>query len=133
MRPSKKASRRILWLVFLFTIPLPYFLGVFETAPAARAIFLSAIILGVAATEGAGGYITAFVWLAASTALILPLILYALAALVARLIAGVPSEPLRSAALWSIAGALLVASLFEIYATPMSSRNPYSNLFEIFG
>ena len=132
VRPSDKAIRWLLFGVFVFTLPIPYYLGGFELAPAARAVFLAGLILGVVATEGGGGYLTLFGWLAGVQALLLPLALWGVAALAARSLRLLPQGGARSAVALVLAAGMAGVSFFPIYDTPMSSRTAHSNVLGIF-
>ena len=129
---SRATSRRLLWLVALFTVPVPYFLGGFEVAPVARLLFLTAIILAVVATEGVAGFHGSFVLLGSVQSLLWLLILYGGAALLAFSLHRFAREAARAPALALLAAALLLASLFEIYQTPISSRSSQTNLAGLF-
>lgn len=128
---ERATSRRVLWLVALFTVPLPYYLGGFEIAPAARLLFLTAIVLAVVVTEGAAGYQGSFAMLAAVQSVVWLLLLWGAAALLAFFLQRV-AHPARTALLALLCAALLVASLFEIYQTPISSRAAHANLAGLF-
>ncbi len=51
MTLSARASRWLLWAVFLVTVPVPFYLGGVELSPALRGLFLAALILGTAAPD----------------------------------------------------------------------------------
>ncbi|MEN8182892.1 MAG: hypothetical protein ABFS46_10200 [Myxococcota bacterium] len=128
MGASHRATQGLLFGVFLFTIPVPYYLGSFEVAPAARLVFLSGLVLGVVATEGTAGYQGAFALLATVQALLWPAILWGVAVLSSRALHRLVPGPRGSAALLGLCLALLALSLLPIYATELSSRGPTSNL-----
>ena len=132
VRVSRATSRRVLWLVALFTVPVPYYLGGFEIAPVARLLFLTAIIQAVVATEGAAGYQGTFALLSGAQSVLWLLALYGGAALLAFCVHRFAHEAARAAVVALLAAALLVASLFEIYQTPMSSHSAHSNLAGLF-
>ena len=129
---SRKGLRRVLWLLFLFTIPLPYYVGAAEFAPAARLVFLATLLGSVGAAEGMGETTGLFILLS----LVEAALALALTYLLARLAAWLLHRQLRpSARLPALVGAaliLLALSLFEIYETPISSTRAYSNLLHIF-
>ena len=129
---SRAMSRRLLWLVALFTLPVPYYLGGFEIAPAARLLFLTSIVLAVVATEGVAGFHGSFVLLGTVQSLLWLLILYGGAALIAYGLHRFAREAARAPVLALLAAVLLLASLFEIYQTPISSHAPHSSLAGLF-
>jgi hypothetical protein len=126
--PSRRTSRGLLWLVFLVTVPVPYYLGGFEVAPAARLLFLSGLVLGVVATEGTAGYQGLFALLAAVQAVLWPLALFAAAWLAAEMLQRFAPERLRMGLLAGAAATLIALALLPLYSTELSSRGPTSNL-----
>jgi hypothetical protein len=113
------------------TLPIPYYVGGAEVAPALRLGFLASLVVGVALTEGGGGYLGLLAWLAAGQAVVWLLLLFGAASLATRLLRPAPAG-LRSGILALAAALLFTASAFGIYSTELSSRGPVSNLAGIF-
>jgi hypothetical protein len=128
---SPKLVRRVLWALFALTLPVPFYLGGFEIAPTVRLVFLSALTIGVVATEGAAGWLGSFSLLAAVQSLLWLFITWGIARLVGALISRARSG-LRVALVASLVAALLGASMFDIYTTNLSSRSARSSLVGIF-
>ena len=131
MQLDPKAVRRILWGVFVLTLPVPFFLGGFEVAPTVRLVFLSGLIVGVVATEGPTGWLGTFALLGAVQSLLWPLIFWGIAGLAGALISRARA-PLRTVLVACVVVALLATSMFDIYRTSLSSSGARSSLVEIF-
>ncbi len=130
---SPRAQKWLLWTVFLGTIPVVFYLGEVERAPALRLAFFAALASWVALAEGVGtGVGAAFFVLGPVQALAYAGLLYALAAAIVRLLARLASAGLRTACVGGLAAICLGASLFEIYQTPLSSSRPRSSVMQIF-
>lgn len=126
--PSRRVSLLVLWALFLLTIPVPYYLGAVEVAPALRLSFLSALVLAVVATEGVGGYQGLLALLAALQSLLWPLALLGAAWLGAAALQRWVPERARAGVLAGAAAALLALTLLPVYATELSSRGPTASL-----
>jgi hypothetical protein len=118
-------------VVFLLTIPVPFFMGGFGEIPTVRLYFLLAMVSLIFATEG-GSTVGTFVLLGAAQSLVYTGLFYLLARLVSRLVEGVVAERFRFAVLALVVLGLLGASLFEIYEMPLSSSGLRSSLVNIF-
>lgn len=131
MAISRPRARLVLWAALMVTLPLPYYLGGFEVAPALRLCLLAALVAGIVLTEGLSGMQGALVGLAVGLALLYTGVLFGASGLLARLLArrgtGVPAVPVAL-----VVVALLALSLLPLYQTSMSSVGPVSNLFGIF-
>ncbi len=132
MRVPESTSRWVLWLVLLCTLPVPFYLGDLELAPALRLGFLAGLIGAVVISEGSGGYLGSLAGLGAGQMLLWWLLLYGLAALVSRLLARSTTQPLGGILLGLLLAVLLGLSSLEIYLTPLSSRGLHSNLAGLF-
>jgi hypothetical protein len=126
--PSRRTSRTLLWLVFLLTVPVPYYLGGFELAPVARLLLFAGLVLAVVATEGAAGYQGVFALLAAVQAILWPLLLLLAARLGAAALQRLVPEHLRAAVLAGAVASLLAVAFLPIYSTELSSRGARSSL-----
>ena len=133
MPTTLRTSRWLLFAVALFTVPVPFYLGGFEVAPAMRALFLSTLVLAVVITEGSAGWLGSLAWLSVGQSLLWLVLLFGGAALGTWLGDRVLGTRLRSAAVLLLCAGLIGMSLFEIYQTPISSRSPYSNVTGLFG
>jgi hypothetical protein len=128
---SPAATRRLLWLVFLFTVPVPYTLVHTGWVPAARLLFLGALVLAVLVVEGGAGSVGVFAAFLVGQAVLHTGLLYVGARLVARVLASVAPR-LRTLLLVGIVAALLGLSLTPVYRTPLSSTGERASLLEAF-
>ncbi len=128
---TRSTARRLLWIVVLTTLPVPFFLGEPELAPVLRLAFLTGLLGAVLVTEG-GSTLAALVGLGAAQTLGYGLLLWLSAALVARVLEGFRAPAARGVVLAILAISLFAASLSEIYETPLSSHRARSSLFQIF-
>lgn len=124
------AMKWILWLTFLLTIPVPYFLVEIGWVPTVRLILLAGMTLAAAVAEPdlasiliAGLFLLHLVVFAAVT--------YVLATLAARRIVALDSASLRRTVLTVVVTTLLTASLFPIFTTPLSKEREQSNLLDV--
>lgn len=131
-RPGR-GSRWLLFTIFLFTVPVVYYLGVVERAPAIRLVFLSALCTGVALTEGAVHFQGVFAWLGLGQSLLWLALLWLAAGIAARLLGRIRDRSARRWLLAAICAGLVAVSLLPIYRTPMSSHAAWSSLRGIFG
>jgi hypothetical protein len=125
-----RATRWLLFTVFVSTVPVLYYLGVVERAPTVRLLFLSALCVGVALTEGAVRFQGVFAWLGLGQSLLL---LWLAAGGVTRLLGLVRGQAPRRLLLLAVCAGLVAVSLLPIYRTPMSSHAAWSSLRGIFG
>lgn len=128
---TRRNMRRALFGVAILTLPLPFYLGDVELSPLLRLAFLSSLFGAVALVEGGAttGLLGA---LGAVQTLLGAALLWAGAALLARLIDALHTPSLRTALLASILGCLVIGSFFEIYTTSLSSTRPRSNVLHLF-
>jgi hypothetical protein len=122
----------VLFAAAALALPLPWYLGEIESAPWLRLAFFTAIFGSVFAAEGAGGTTGLFFGLGLAQLLLWGAVLRLSAALIARVLAGVPRTAWRAAIVAGLAAAIVGAGLFPIYDTPLSSRRARSSLFELF-
>lgn len=133
LRSVGRGQRWLLFGIFLFTVPVVYYLGVVERAPAIRLVFLSALCAGVSITEGAVHFQGLFTWLGVVQSLLWLALLWLAAGAVARLLARLPWAGARRWLLVALCAGLLGISFLPIYRTPMSSHSAWSSLRGIFG
>lgn len=128
---SEQATRRVLWAALLLALPVPYW--VLEGGRAPTIWLLEVAGYSLAALLAEGGSIVALI-----SGLFL--VEAALAVLGLRLVAGMVASAIerrispdrRTIAVALFAGALLIGSLFPIYATPLVEGGRSVNLFGIF-
>ena len=132
MTMSVKAARRILWLTFLLTIPVPYWGIEVGRAPAARLLLLASVT-GTAAVAEGGRTLTLVGGLFVLQALLACAVLYLLARVVARVVYAIAPASVRGLFVGAIVGVLLGTSLLDVYHTPFARSGPRTNLFGIFG
>jgi hypothetical protein len=128
---STRATRWLLFLVLLLTLPVPFFMAGVELAPLVRLLFLEGIMLAVVASDGFAGTAGLFAAILAVEGLLLVAGIWGLAWGASRALSGV-SPAARAACAGIAALALLGLSSFEIYRTPHSSSGPTANLLGIF-
>jgi len=128
---TRKPTRRLLWLVALATLPVPYYLGQLETAPVLRLAFLTGLLSSVAVVEG-GATTASIAGMGIAQTLGYAGILRLAAMLLVRALGFLPSALLRRAVVACVAIGLCVASLFPIYETPLSSTRLRSSVWQMF-
>ena len=130
---SRRTIRAIFWLLLIVTVPVPYMITELEIAPTLRLGFLSALIAGVRLAEGAGGWAwSAMLALGAVQTVLYAMLAYAVAAFAARLVVRFCPPARRPVVLVAVAVALLAASAFDIYWTPLSSTRIKSSVQQVF-
>ncbi len=130
---SQKATKWTIWLLLYATVPVPYILGAVEVAPPLRLTFFSLIIAGARILEGSGGWVwTTLVALTLVQSAFYASALLAPAILVSRLLSTISDRGRRLTVIATVASVLVLASLFPIYETPVSSVAQRSNLRQIF-
>jgi hypothetical protein len=128
---SRIAARR--WLLFsaLATMPVPYYLGETEWAPAMRLAFMTTLLSLVGVAEGGRA-----LWQICALGILQTQFYFGLfylsARLLARGVARIPDPPLRVAAVGTAVFLLVVSSLLPIYETPLSSTRLHSDLWHLF-
>ena len=135
MRPaqgmSRRASRRILWLSFLLTVPVPFWAFEGGRVPTAWLFEVAAFTGALLWSEG--GFVTALAFgLLVGEAVIAALALYLVARTVTRMLFGGRSE-IHVAWIATVVGVLLVLACFDIYRTPFVADGRAVNLVGIFG
>jgi hypothetical protein len=128
---SRRSAVCLLWAVFFAVLPVPFYMGASGLEPPLGVTFLAVLAGGIWLAEGSGGTTGLFAGLAVAQALLYTLAAGLFAVCAARALWRLsPRRAPWAAAL--IAGALLGASLFPIYDTPLSSSRPRSNLLGLF-
>ena len=128
---TRKSTVRLLWLVSLATLPVPFYLGQLETAPVLRLAFLTGLLTSVVVVEG-GTTTASIAGRGIAQILCYAGLLRLAAALLVRALELLPSAHLRRAAVACVAIGLCVASLFPIYETPLSSTRLRSSVWQMF-
>jgi hypothetical protein len=124
---SVRAARRLLFVVFALTVPVPL-LGPFEAfAPPVRYVVLAAATAAFVVTEGAAGPVPGILALFVIHAVAYLALAWLAAWAAARLLAG-RSPRTRRIAVWTLCAALLLGALaVDAYRMPFG-RSPRSNL-----
>lgn len=128
--PATPVLWRLLWVVCLLTLPLPYYVFALEVAPVARMLALGGLTFLVWAAEGdlVPGLIVAFSLVPAMVyAALLYFLLRRGAVLTARRLGSTHAGTLMAL----LAAACLLLSLLPIYRTPLSNEAATANLFGI--
>lgn len=116
-----------LWLTFLVTVPVPFFLIETGLVPTTRLLLFS-VFTSVAALAEPDFVSRLLAVLAVVQTALFAALLFLLAALVARGFERLGPR-LRAPAFWLLVAVCFAASLFPIYATPFSRAGPSANLF----
>lgn len=125
---SVRAARRLLFLLFAVTLPLPM-LGPFDAlVPALRYLVLLSAAGALALAEGAAGPVPALLALFAVNALSYLVLAWLLAWLGARALARLSPGARRACVFAAWAVLLCVGIALELYRTPFG-RAPTANLF----
>ncbi len=131
MDVAKKASRRLLWVVLLLTLPVPmWFIGG-GRLPTLALLQIAAYMAAVLATEGGDGArlscwvigLQGFVWAA---------ILYGVARLATAALARAGGGKPPLVALGVLVVALLALSLFDVYQAPIVARGGPVNIAGVY-
>lgn len=128
---SRGTAVVLLWAVLFVALPVPFYMGASGMEPPLGVAFLAGLAGGIWWTEGGAGTTALFAGLALGQALGYALLTGLLAAASVRL--AFAWAPRRAP--WGVAllcAALLVAALFPIYDTPLSSRRERSSVLELF-
>jgi hypothetical protein len=129
---SPRAIRWLLWLAAFAALPLPL-LGMSEaTVPALHQLQLGALALAFTLLERAQGMGPLLSALFLGQALLWAALLFAAAALVARLLARVPPFARTRLTLFVVVLGLALAAAQLVYRTPYSSRSAESSLLGVY-
>jgi hypothetical protein len=112
-------------------MPVPFYLGEIEWAPALRLGFLTSLLSLVLAAEG-GPKLMWIVAMGISQTAIYTGLFYLAAALAARGVERISEPPLRIAAVGTAVFLLAASSLLPIYQTPLSSTRLHSDVWHLF-
>lgn len=128
---SAKATKWILFPVFLITVPVPFYLVVVGgMVPTGVSIFLSLMAIAALITEHDKQSLYILVILGFQAALFSSLF-YLIAWAVSRLLCRVIPERFMAAVVVGIAMAFFAASLFTIYRLPGHNSAPPGNILDI--
>lgn len=127
---TPRTSRRLLWLAFLLTAPLPM-LGFEALVPVARYLLLAGVTAGLILAEGMGAIPGAVLAIFLVHAVVYAGLGWLAAYAVARLLVGLGRRAVAPATLGLVAACLLVASALELYVTPFASVSPRANLLHV--
>ena len=119
---SPKATRRCLWLLALFVVPLPM-LGGFEAfVPVVRYALLAGVCLAMRVLEGPGGVVWSLFAVFAGHAAVYGALLWCAAWLAARASSALPAAVRTGVVLAVVAGALVWASATTPFHTPFGTE-----------
>lgn len=128
---TRRRARRLLWILALCLLPVPFYLGQAELAPVLRLAFLSGLLGAVWLEEG-GDTLRLILLIGATQILLHGGLLWILAWGVSRAIDALRTPAARTAITLALASLLLLASFTELYKTPLSSTRPRSNVLHLF-
>jgi hypothetical protein len=129
---SRRAIRWLLWLAALAALPLPLFGMSAALVPPLHQLQLGALALAFTLLERAQGMGPLLSALLLGQALGWALVLFAAAALAARLLARLPPFARTRLTLFVIVLGLVLAAAQPVYRTPYSSRSAESALLEVY-
>jgi hypothetical protein len=127
---SSRTARRLLWLVALFTVPLPM-LQFGASIPVSRYLLLAGVTLGLMVAEGAAGLVVTFFLLFLGYALVYAGGLWLVAWLVTRLVGRASARALGPLVVALSVLALLWSTLFDVYTTPFAATSGHANLLNV--
>jgi hypothetical protein len=129
---SRRALALLLWLAFLVTVPVPFFLVETGFEPVAALVMKLGFTLVLIAADGGAGAITLSAWILGVQTVLAIAALWVLAGVSVRAIArAFRGRP--SAAVFALAAALVVvACTLPIYRTPFRQGGLYSTLPQVF-
>lgn len=128
---TRIATRRLLFGVFLLTLPVPYMLAAVEMAPWLRLAFLASLLGSVFAVEG-GAWIGTMAGLGAVQTVLYLGLIYAAAVFIAAMLSRIGAATVRSAATALLVIGLLAYSFTDPYDTGISSTRARSSLPHLF-
>src|SRR5262245_33843927 len=127
---TRRASRRILWLSFLLTVPVPFWAFEGGRVPTAWLFEVAAFTGALLWSEG--GSVTALVFgVLVAQAILAAIALYLVARTLTRMLFGARAE-IHVAWIASVVGVLLVLACFRIYRTPFVADGRAVNIVGIF-
>jgi hypothetical protein len=129
---SEKSTQFLLWLVALITVPVPFYLAQPELAPVLRLAFFTLLFGGVLVVEGGGWLLTLSTGMGVLQTLVWCGVLWLAVRIVRAGLRRAPTSSVRSAATAAVALGLVLASLFPIYDTALSSTRDRSSVLQIF-
>lgn len=129
MNPRRASC--VLWLVFCFLVPLPFFLSEVGFVPPVRALLLATASLWLLVQEGPEGAVRIAVFLLFGQAVLQVGFLWILAR-VSTSVARRGFGRHAPAFLGALVLGLAVASLFPIYRTPFRTASLRTNVFHLF-
>lgn len=128
---SRAATRRLLFAVFLLTVPVPYMLGAVEVAPWLRLAFLTSLLGSVFAVEG-GPWMATLAGLGVVQTLLYAALIYFGAVIAAALLSRIAALTVRRVATAIVIVGLLGYSFTDPYETAISSTRARSSLKHLF-
>jgi len=129
---SPRAARRLLWLVFVVALPLPFYLVETGRMPAAALLQTAAYVLAVIAREGTQGQIGLIAAILIGQGMFWVIMLWVAAWMATRLLARLPPRAIAAVTLSTVAVVLLLASSLEVYRTPFRARSLRATLLSVY-
>ncbi len=121
---SRRAARRLLWVAAALLLPLPYLVTAEGAVPIVRFVMLGSITAAYSALVDGSGVAWVFTALMLGHALVYALVLWAAAALVARV---VPTR-VRGVLVAALVGAGVAGAFaFEPYHTPFAAESAWTS------
>lgn len=129
---APRTARWILWITLVLTVPVPFWMVLTGSMPAARLLMLSGVGLAILLTEGTQGVVGTVTALLLGQALAALGIFWVVAALIARLLRTQSRARIAAVTLALVAVCAITASAFELYRTPFRADSPRANLAHVF-
>ena len=128
---SIRWTKWTLWIAFVLTVPVPYFMVETGWVPTARLFLFAALSTAVVVTEpGSGSGMIAGLFLVQAVAY--GIVLFGLARFGARMTQRIAREQLRLIVIVLVVAGLFAGSLFPVFKTPLSNSGRRASLFGIF-
>jgi hypothetical protein len=129
---SRSAVRRLLWVIFALTLPLPILVVGPGLVPAARLLLLGGMSVAMMLFVRASGVVSLLSLVLLGQAFLYLAALWITAALLAALLSALPPVARTRSTLGLVALLLLAASAFEIYHTPFAAESARTSLLGLY-
>jgi hypothetical protein len=129
---SVRISLRLIWLVAVFVLPVPFFLVETGRVPVGQLLQMSAVVLGLILAEGTQGQILTLLIIVLGQAILYMVAFWGAAVLWGRLVARMSPRARLVATSLVVLVVIAVASSVEIYRTPFSTRSLRASLLRVY-
>jgi hypothetical protein len=129
---SRRALARILWLAFLVTVPVPFFLVEIGIEPVASMIQKLGFTLVLIAAESGAGAITLSAWILGVQTVLAAVLLWVAARIVAASVDRAAGRLATAVVVAVVAILVIVACVVPIYRTPFRTGGLHATLPEVF-